>query len=392
MKVILIKYGELTTKGDNRKYFINVLYNNIKKALEGYNVNIVKNRVRMFIETDDDVMEIVNILKNIFGIHSIVIATRVNTNISEIEDNVLEVARENDFRTFKVETDRADKSFPIQSMDFSRRIGSLILRNIPNKKVLLENFDLEVCIEIRINEVLIYFGGIKGLGGYPVSTLGKGLLMLSGGIDSPVAGYLAMKRGIRLEAIYFDSPPHTSDMAREKVFDLARKLSIYNGSVKVHVINFTHIQEEIIKKIPNYYLITIMRRFMYEISALVANRCNAHVIINGESVGQVASQTLKSMEVINETIKKPVLRPVCCFDKLEIIDLAKKIGTYDISIRPYEDCCTIFVPKHPVIHPDLKLAKEYEKLIDKDELIYEAIKNQKIITLNNDDKDYSDLL
>ena len=392
MKIILIKYGELTTKKDNRKVFINILYNNIKKALINYKVNIIKTRDRMYIETEENIDEVVDILKNIFGIHSIVVATRVNTNTEEIEANVLEVAKNIEFNTFKVETTRSDKSFPIPSMDFSRRIGSLILRNIPNKKVLLENFDLEICIEIRINEVLIYFGGIKGLGGYPVSTLGKGLLMLSGGIDSPVAGYLAMKRGIRLEAIYFDSPPHTSDMAREKVFDLARKLSIYNGSVKVHVINFTHIQEEIIKKIPYYYLITIMRRFMYEISALVANRCNAHVIINGESVGQVASQTLKSMEVINEAIKKPVLRPVCCFDKLEIIDLAKKIGTYDISIRPYEDCCTIFVPKHPVIHPDLKLAKEYEKLIDKDELIYEAIKNQKIITLNNDDKDYSDLL
>lgn len=245
-------------------------------------------------------------------------------DLDTIKENVLSLIKDKEFNTFRVTTKRSDKHYEIPSVEVSKLVGAHILKNIPNKKVLLENFDLEVCIEIRINEVLIYFGGIKGLGGYPVSTLGKGLLMLSGGIDSPVAGYLAMKRGIRLEAIYFDSPPHTSDMAREKVFDLARKLSVYNGSVKVHVINFTHIQEEIIKKIPNYYLITIMRRFMYEISALVANRCNAHVIINGESVGQVASQTLKSMEVINEAIKKPVLRPVCCFDKLEIIDLAKK--------------------------------------------------------------------
>ena len=391
-KVIIIKYAELSTKSDNINFFIKTLKHNIESLLQKETFSISSDVGRMIIYTEN-IPKVMEKLKTVFGIHEIMIGNIFKEkDLDTIKENVLSLIKDKEFNTFRVTTKRSDKHYEIPSVEVSKLVGAHILKNIPNKKVLLENFDLEICIEIRINEVLIYFGGIKGLGGYPVSTLGKGLLMLSGGIDSPVAGYLAMKRGIRLEAIYFDSPPHTSDMAREKVFDLARKLSIYNGSVKVHVINFTHIQEEIIKNIPNYYLITIMRRFMYEISALVANRCNAHVIINGESVGQVASQTLKSMEVINEAIKKPVLRPVCCFDKLEIIDLAKKIGTYDISIRPYEDCCTIFVPKHPVIHPDLKLAKEYEKLIDKDELIYEAIKNQKIITLNNDDKDYSDLL
>lgn len=391
-KVIIIKYAELSTKSDNINFFIKTLKHNIESLLQKETFSISSDVGRMIIYTEN-IPKVMEKLKIVFGIHEIMIGYIFKEkDLDTIKENVLSLIRDKEFNTFRVTTKRSDKHYEIPSVEVSKLVGAHILKNIPNKKVLLENFDLEICIEIRINEVLIYFGGIKGLGGYPVSTLGKGLLMLSGGIDSPVAGYLAMKRGIRVEAIYFDSPPHTSDMAREKVFDLARKLSIYNGSVKVHVINFTHIQEEIIKNIPNYYLITIMRRFMYEISALVANRCNAHVIINGESVGQVASQTLKSMEVINEAIKKPVLRPVCCFDKLEIIDLAKKIGTYDISIRPYEDCCTIFVPKHPVIHPDLKLAKEYEKLIDKDELIYEAIKNQKIITLNNDDKDYSDLL
>ena len=391
-KVIIIKYAELSTKSDNINFFIKTLKHNIESLLQKETFSISSDVGRMIIYTEN-IPKVMEKLKTVFGIHKIMIGYIFKEkDLDTIKENVLSLIKDKEFNTFRVTTKRSDKHYEIPSVEVSKLVGAYILKNIPNKKVLLENFDLEICIEIRINEVLIYFGGIKGLGGYPVSTLGKGLLMLSGGIDSPVAGYLAMKRGIRIEAIYFDSPPHTSDMAREKVFDLARKLSVYNGSVKVHVINFTHIQEEIIKKIPNYYLITIMRRFMYEISALVANRCNAHVIINGESVGQVASQTLKSMEVINEAIKKPVLRPVCCFDKLEIIDLAKKIGTYDISIRPYEDCCTIFVPKHPVIHPDLKLAKEYEKLIDKDELIYEAIKNQKIITLNNDDKDYSDLL
>ena len=391
-KVIIIKYAELSTKSDNINFFIKTLKHNIEKSLNDINYKIVSDIGRMVIYTDE-IEKVKNKLLNVFGIHEIMIGYIFkDKNIDIIKENILSVIKNIDFNSFRVTTKRSDKHYEISSVDISKIIGSYILRNIENKKVLMTGYDLEIFVEVRINEVLVYFDGIKGLGGYPVSTLGKGLLMLSGGIDSPVAGYLAMKRGIRLEAIYFDSPPHTSDMAREKVFDLAKKLSIYNGNIKVHVINFTHIQEEIIKNIPNFYLITIMRRFMYQISAIIANRVNAHVIINGESVGQVASQTLKSMEVINEAIKKPVIRPVCCFDKLEIIDLAKKIGTYDISIRPYEDCCTIFVPKHPVIHPDLKLAKEYELLVDKDNLIYEAIKNEKVITLNINDKTYEDLL
>lgn len=391
-KVIIIKYAELSTKSDNINFFIKTLKHNIEKSLNDINYKIVSDIGRMVIYTDE-IEKVKNKLLNVFGIHEIMIGYIFkDKNIDIIKENILSLIKNIDFNSFRVTTKRSDKHYEISSVDISKIIGSYILRNIENKKVLMTGYDLEIFVEVRINEVLVYFDGIKGLGGYPVSTLGKGLLMLSGGIDSPVAGYLAMKRGIRLEAIYFDSPPHTSDMAREKVFDLAKKLSIYNGNIKVHVINFTHIQEEIIKNIPNFYLITIMRRFMYQISAIIANRVNAHVIINGESVGQVASQTLKSMEVINESIKKPVIRPVCCFDKLEIIDLAKKIGTYDISIRPYEDCCTIFVPKHPVIHPDLKLAKEYELLVDKDNLIYEAIKNEKVITLNINDKTYEDLL
>ena len=299
MKVILIKYGELTTKGDNRKYFINVLYNNIKKALEGYNVNIGKNRVRMFIETDDDVMEIVNILKNIFGIHSIVIATRVNTNISEIEDNVLEVARENDFRTFKVETDRADKSFPIQSMDFSRRIGALILKNISNISVDVHNPDYLLKIEIREDYTYIYHKEVSGPGGYPVGVAGRGLLMLSGGIDSPVAGYLAMKRGIKVDCVYFESPPHTSEMAKNKVKRLVEKLTKYNPDITLYVIKFTDIQEAIYKNIVPTYMITIMRRMMYRIATKIMENNSYLCLINGESVGQVASQTLTSMNVIN---------------------------------------------------------------------------------------------
>ncbi|MDY5995844.1 MAG: tRNA uracil 4-sulfurtransferase ThiI, partial [Bacilli bacterium] len=346
-------------------------------------VNIVKNRVRMFIETDDDVMEIVNILRNIFGIHSIVIATRVNTNISEIEDNVLKVARENDFRTFKVETDRADKSFPIQSMDFSRRIGALILKNISNISVDVHNPDYLLKIEIREDYTYIYHKEVSGPGGYPVGVAGRGLLMLSGGIDSPVAGYLAMKRGIKVDCVYFESPPHTSEMAKNKVKRLVEKLTKYNPDITLYVIKFTDIQEAIYKNIVPTYMITIMRRMMYRIATKIMENNSYLCLINGESVGQVASQTLTSMNVINNVTNKVVIRPVACLDKIEIMDIARKIDTYETSILPYEDCCTIFVPKHPVINPSLKLSIEYENSFDYDKLIEEAINNMEVIKITN---------
>ena len=384
MKIILIKYGELTTKGANRNLFINILYNNIKKALENYNVKIIKNRVRMFIETEDNLDEIINILKNIFGIHSIVVATRVNTNIEEIESNVLNIAGNIEFKTFKVETSRTDKSFPIKSMDFSRRIGSLILRNIPNIKVDVHNPEYLLEIEIREDYTYIYHKEISGIGGYPVGVAGKGLLMLSGGIDSPVAGYLAMKRGIKIECVYFESPPHTSLMAKNKVKKLVEELTKYNPSITLHVVKFTDIQEAIYKNIDPTYMITIMRRMMYRIGTKIMEKEGCLCLINGESVGQVASQTLTSMSAINSVTNVPVIRPVACLDKLEIIDISKKIGTYETSILPYEDCCTIFLPKHPVINPNIEKCIEYEKSFDYNELINIAINNREITKINKE--------
>lgn len=385
MKIILIKYGELTTKKSNRNLFINILYNNIKNALKEYDVNIIKNRVRMFIEvSDNNIEEVVSILKNIFGIHSIVIATRVNTNISEIEENVLEIVKNTNFKTFKVETERADKSFPIPSMDFSKRIGALILKNIPNIKVDVHSPEYLLDIEIREDYTYIYHKEIKGIGGYPVGVAGRGLLMLSGGIDSPVAGYLAMKRGIRLECVYFESPPHTSQMAKNKVKKLVEKLCMYDANIVLHVIKFTDIQEAIYKNIDPTYMITIMRRMMYRISEKLMEKRGLLCLINGESVGQVASQTLTSMSVINSVTNIPVIRPVACLDKLEIIDISKKIDTYETSILPYEDCCTIFLPKHPVINPSLEKACLYEKSFDYNKLIDEAILNSEKIVISKD--------
>lgn len=387
-KIILIKYGELTTKKANRNLFINILCDNVKSALKNYHANIIKNRVRMFIETDDNINEIVDILKDIFGIHSIVVAYKVDTNTDIIKEKVLEVVKEIDFNTFKVDTRRTDKNFNIPSMEFNNIIGGLILKNIPNKKVDVHNPDYTLKIEIRHDYTYIYSKEINGAGGYPVSVAGKGLLMLSGGIDSPVAGYMAMKRGVKLECIYFESPPHTSIQAKNKVKTLVNKLNRYQPSIKLHVINFTNIQEAIYKNIDPTYMITIMRRMMYRISERVMYQNNCHILINGESIGQVASQTLTSMQVINNVSNVPVIRPVSCLDKLEIIEIAKKIDTYETSILPYEDCCTIFLPKHPVINPELNKAIEYENSFDYEALIQEAVKSHEIITISNDLDNY----
>ena len=383
-KIILIKYGELTTKKNNRNIFINTLCENIKKQLKNYNIKIIKNRVRMFIETDDNIDEIVEILKNVFGIHGIVVAYKVDTNIDVIKTSVLEIIKDINFKTFKVETKRSDKRFPILSMEFNNIIGSLVLKNKEDISVDVHNPEYELKIEIREDYAYIYSKEVNGIGGYPVGVAGRGLLMLSGGIDSPVAGYLAMKRGIKIECIYFESPPHTSLAAKNKVKKLVEKLCKYNTNIVLHVINFTEIQEAIYQNCPSSYMITIMRRMMYRISELVARDINSLVIINGESVGQVASQTLNSMNVINNVSNYPILRPVCCLDKLEIIDISKKIGTYETSILPYEDCCTIFLPKHPVINPVLGKAIIYENSFDYDDMIKRCINNREVITINND--------
>ncbi len=387
-KMILIKYGELTTKKGNRNTFIKLLVNNINSILRGIDYKIKYDRVRMYIESDE-IDLIINKLKNIFGIHSIVKCYMVNTNIDDIKNNILDILNNIKFKTFKVETKRADKSFEIPSMEFSRLIGGHILKNI-DCKVDVHNPELFIKIEIRSEGTYIYFDEIEGLGGYPVGIQGTGLLMLSGGIDSPVAGYLSLKRGIDLECLYFESPPHTSLEAKNKVIKLASIINSYSGNIKVNVVPFTKLQEAIYKNVDDSYVITIMRRMMYRIASEVVKRKHLKVIINGESVGQVASQTLSSMIVINNVTNLPIIRPVACLDKLEIIDIANKIGTYETSILPYEDCCTIFLPKHPVINPVLDKCIEYEKRFDYDSLIKECVDNIEVIT--NLEEEKSDLL
>lgn len=394
-KLLLIKYGELSTKKDNINYFIKTLKDNIEASLNGIDVELIYDKGRMFIKTNEDNFdEIIDKLKHIFGIHEIVIAYELpNNDIEELKTSLVEIIKDKEINTFKVETKRSNKNYPLTSMEISRILGGVVLKNKENVSVDVHNPNTYINIEIRLNTAYIYFDRIKGIGGYPVGSLGKGLLMLSGGIDSPVAGYLALKRGVRIEGLYFESPPHTSEAAKNKVIKLAQELSKYSGYVKLHVVNFTVIQETILKNCPHEYLITIMRRMMYRISERIAKNANAKVIVNGESIGQVASQTLTSMSVINETIKMPVIRPVACLDKIEIIEIAKKIGTYETSILPFEDCCTIFVPDHPVINPVSSLAQEYESSFDYEELIRKCVKEHEIIKVTNEIKEeHNDLL
>ena len=397
-KVILIKYGELTTKKSNRKFFINTLYNNVLKKLKDLDVIISKDMSRMYIEYDSINENLVlKRIGEIFGIHAYEIAYKVETDKDNILDTIKEVLSsniDNNNYTFKVETKRSYKKFSMDSMECNHFFGSFILKNFSNLKVDVHNPNIVVHVEIREKYSYVYLNEYKGIGGYPVGTLGRGLLMLSGGIDSPVAGYLALKRGIKLDLVYFEAIPHTSLEARNKVIELSKKLSIYGGEMRLIIVPFTKLQETIYQNVDGNYSITIMRRMMYRIMEKLALRFKGLVIINGESIGQVASQTLTSMNVINNVTNIPVIRPVACFDKLEIIELSKKIDTYDISILPYEDCCTVFVPRHPVINPVLSECIKMESKFDYEALIDEIMQNLNIIKINEDmDKDkYSDLL
>ncbi len=392
-RVILIKYGELTTKKGNRNFFIRTLYQNIKNKLKKYDVTIYKDRSRMYIEfLDSDFDFIKEKLDCVFGIHMYHVAYIVDTNIDAIKEMLCQLVQDISFSTFKVEAKRSDKSFPVHSQEMNRILGGVVLKNKDGVSVDVHHPELFIKVEVREGHSYIYFNEYHGCGGYPIGSQPKGMLMLSGGIDSPVAGYLAMKRGIPIDCVYFEAIPHTSLEARNKVVELSKKLAKYSDEIHLHVVNFTKIQEEIYKNCHPNYCITIMRRMMYRIMEKLANKYHGLVIINGESIGQVASQTLTSMSVINEVTSMPVIRPVACFDKLEIIDIAKKIDTYNISILPFEDCCTVFVPKHPVINPTLEQALKEESKFEYESLIQNAVDDVNTIVVKEEDSEFSDLL
>jgi thiamine biosynthesis protein ThiI len=392
---ILVRYGELSTKGKNRKAFISLLKKNIKKALESFEkLTYYSDRNRTFIDLNgEDGIEVANRLKDVFGIYSFSLVKQTETDLEAVKNTALEIAKTLKGSTFKVETKRSDKNYPLKSQEISREVGGHVLRNTEHLTVDVHNPDFTVLVEVRREAAYIYSDVILGAGGYPLGIAGKGMLLLSGGIDSPVAGYLTMKRGVKVEAIHFASPPHTSERAKEKVIDLARKLTRFQPVITMYVVPFTKLQEELYKKCDLSYNMTIMRRMMYRISEGVANKYGSDILITGESVGQVASQTLMSMKAISEVVDLPIIRPVATYDKLEIIDVAKKIDTYELSILPYEDCCTIFVPKNPATAPRIDRCRKNEEFLDWEQMVQECIDGVEVIKITPEiDSEIDDLL
>lgn len=388
-KIFLIKYGELSLKKSNKKSFIKQLVKNIENKLSDINFNINYNYSRIFIECEEkDIKKVEDVLSKTFGIYSYSLVYKCKKDLDEI----IAILTKNlpDIKTFKFETRRSDKNFYLNSMEISSKLGSSLLRKT-NLKVDVNNPDKIFCVEIREDYAYLYFDIQKGLGGYPVGIQNKALVMLSGGIDSPIASFLTLKKGISIDFVYFESLPHTSLAARQKVIDLANKISEYGFNIKLFIVNFTTIQETIYKNASSDYGVTLMRRSMYRISEKIANIYKHLILVNGESIGQVASQTLTSMRTIESVVNIPVVRPLACFDKEEIINISKKIKTYDISIRPYEDCCTLFVPTHPVINPNINKCEDTEKKFDYRKLEQEAVDNLLIIDIPQKE-DFKDLL
>lgn len=380
-KVIIIRYAEIYLKGKNRGWFEKVFAVNIEKNLKGIRHELRRLSGRYLVENfnEEDTDTVVNRLMKVFGIHSISIAQKVSSDMQNIYEAALSVCPETG--TFKVETHRADKTFSLNSMQISAEIGGKLLENNKNLKVDVHNPQSTVYIDLRENGTALVFGKFfKGAGGMPVGTAGKGMLLLSGGIDSPVAGHMIAKRGMSLECIHFHSYPYTNMMAKEKVIELAKILSPYTCGIKLNIVSVTHIQEEIHKNCNADYMVTLLRRFMMRLSERIAIKNGAQCIITGESLAQVASQTIEGMTSSNSVIGKlPVLRPLCGFDKDEIIERSRAIGTYATSIEPYEDCCTVFLPEHPVTRPKLAEVEAEESKLNVALLIDEALSNIEVI-------------
>jgi len=387
---LLVRYGELTLKGTNRKMFVNQLKDNVKRALiplSGYHVKGKRDRMYIELSPEADINEIIQRLSKVYGIKSISPVIKIDKNEEKINQSAIQLSQ--DFEkgsTFKVGVKRVDKSFRLDTYELQRQVGGAILKENNNITVNVKNPDYEIKIEVRMDAIYIYEKVIAGAGGLPVGTGGKTLLMLSGGIDSPVAGIEVMKRGVTVEAIHFHSPPFTSEKAKDKVIELTRILAERVGPIKLHLVPFTEIQKQINKVVHPRYTMTSTRRMMMRISDKVVHQINANAIVNGENLGQVASQTLKSMYAINHVTATPVLRPLLTLDKEDIIKKAKELGTFETSIQPYEDCCTIFTPKNPVTEPDFDKVVKYESVFNFDEMIENAVENVETLTIDQNYK------
>ena len=385
---ILIRYGELSLKKTNRKQFTNRITNHIKRALKEFKDLTFESRgLRFYIMLNNhDSEPIIEILKKIPGLYSFSVVSRCESKLEEIYEMAKELVLKeiaSGKKTFKVETNRGDKNFPLTSIEITKEVSRYLFRNIEGLKADVHNPDFILNLDVRLEGTFIFTNTYMGLGGLPAGCLGKTMLMVSGGIDSVVAGYLAIKKGMSIEAVHFAAPPYTSDMAVQKVIDLLEVISPYSEylGINLHIVPFTEIQKAIYDHARDDYCITIMRRMMYRITERLANKLGALAIVNGENVGQVASQTLESMNTIESVATIPVIRPLATFDKQDIVDISVKIKTYDISILPYEDCCTVFVPKHPQIKPQLETSIKEESKIDFEPMIERAIENTERIVL-----------
>ena len=387
----LIKYAEIALKGKNRSLFEDALIKQIRLQLKRVDgeYQVTKQQGRIYVEclSDYDFEDVVEALKKVFGIVGICPVIKIeDTGFEDLSETVVGHLRErfgDDAFTFKVDSRRARKNYPLASMELNAKLGEQILEKFPNSRVDVHKPQVYVHVEIREN-IYIYSEVIPGLGGMPLGTNGKGMLLLSGGIDSPVAGYMIAKRGVSIDAVYFHAPPYTSERAKQKVVDLARIISAYTGPIKLHIVNFTEIQLYIYDKCPHDELTIIMRRYMMRIAEHFAKEENALGLITGESIGQVASQTMKSLAATNEVCTMPVYRPLIGFDKSEIVEIAERIDTYETSILPFEDCCTIFVAKHPVTKPNLNIIKRSEQNLEEkiDELVKTAIDTVEVVAID----------
>lgn len=395
---VLVRYGELSTKGRNRSLFTNKLKKSIMHALREFpNIRLQVRHDRLFIHLKGTPFEEVKEpLKQVFGIQSFSPVVRTEQNIEEIQAAALELVRKNfsKGKTFKVSARRSDKQFELDTNGINQAVGGYVLQRMEGLTVDVKNPDINLLVEVRKEGVYLSCEKYPGATGLPAGTSGKAMLLLSGGIDSPVAGYMMMKRGVEIEAIHFHSPPYTSERAKQKVLDLAEKLTAFGAKMKVHVVPFTAIQQKIQEKVPSGYTMTSTRRAMMEIADEIRRKQGALALVTGESLGQVASQTLESVLAINAVTPTPILRPLIAMDKLDIIEIAQQIGTHDISILPYEDCCTIFTPAAPKTRPKLEKVQQYESSVNFEELIKEAIENTEVIQLPEEKaaSEFSELL
>ncbi|EHT3700831.1 tRNA 4-thiouridine(8) synthase ThiI [Staphylococcus pseudintermedius] len=386
---ILVRYGELTLKGGNRKTFVSQLRSNVKRALmplKGYEVKANRDRMYIQLEPEADIEEMMTRISKVFGVHSISPVLKLEKSMDAVYEHARLFAQNYEAGdSFKIEVKRSDKNFEYETFAIQRMVGGEVLKSNTSLHVNVRQPDHEIKVEVRLDAIYMYDRIIPAIGGLPVGTGGKTLLMLSGGIDSPVAGMEVMRRGVTIEAIHFHSPPFTSEKAKEKVIELTRIMAERVGSIRLHIVPFTEVQKQIHKVVHERYTMTSTRRMMLRIADKVVYQIGADAIVNGENLGQVASQTLKSMYAINAVTNTPILRPLLSLDKEEIVQKAKDIGTFETSIQPYEDCCTIFTPKNPVTEPQFEKVLQYESGFDFEEMIDRAVGNIETIVI---DKNY----